>query len=78
MRENVHLQVHKLLIALYKAHLDVEGDVFIEVPRGLVFLSPVGGPYLEDPFHSRRNHSLLVELGRLGEVDAAVEIGDLE
>ena len=66
------------MVTLYESHLYVQTHVFVQVPRGFMLFRPISGSDFKDPFHTVSYHCLLVELGRLRQVDFPVEVLDLE
>ena len=58
---------------VYKRQLQVQAGVLIQVPGGGVLLRPEDGTDLKDPLEGA-HHSLLIELGGLGEKCLAPEV----
>ena len=77
MAEQSSLEGHDIFLTFDEAHLDIEGDVLIEVTGGRMFLCAVGGRDLEDALINA-NADLFVELRALREVDLLAEIIHLE
>ena len=75
--EHACLHLHNVGKAVYKAHLEVHGDIFVEVPARVVVLGAEYGAYLEHPFvygHER----LFVELGALRKEHGFAEVVEFE
>ena len=77
MAEESSLESHDIFLTFDEAHLDIEGDVLIEVTGGSMFLCAVGGSDLEDALIDAYA-DLLIELRGLREVHLLAEIIHLE
>jgi len=78
MGQKPPLQFDKVHFGFDKAHLDIEGDVFVKVAGGVVLFRAVGRGNLEHPLHAACHHRFLVELRRLGKAQLSVEVLHLE
>ena len=67
------LHLHHIVEGVDEAHLQVQAGVLIQVPGGGVLLRPEDGADLKDPLEGA-HHSLLIELGGLGEKCLAPEV----
>ena len=77
MTKQGSLEGHDVLLTFDEAHLDIEGDVLIEVTGGSMFLCAVSGSDLEDALIDA-DADLFVELRALRKVYLLTEIIHLE
>lgn len=75
--EGTRFHVHDVLEAVDKAHLEVHGNVLVEVAAGVVVFRAEHGRDLEDSF-VHRDERLFIELRRLREIHLLAEIIELE
>ncbi len=71
------LESHHILLPFDKAHLHIEGDILIQVARGIVLLGTIGRRNLEHALIDANTY-LLVELRRLRKIYLLAEIVHLE
>ena len=65
---------HNILFIFYESHFQVQADIFVEVPGGIMLFRPVGMTDLENSLEAAADHNLFVELRALSQIGLTLEI----